>query len=263
MVTYTAYWYANISVSVKMTTRDSSQNQQTLVEQVINKLEQLVLTKLTPGDRLPTERDLAQQYGVSRTVVREAVRALTSRGLLEVRSRSGVVVSAPTVHQVAQTITSFLRAGLPQFDYRKVLEVRLLLEVQIAGLAAERRNENDLRQLEIALEENLQAHTLEDFVRWDIGFHAALAHATHNELYSLLLDSISEVMRAVRIMAFYHNMPEPSWVRVHRYHSVIFDQVKRGSIEGARQAMRDHLAEAEDTIMRVMATRALQSSQGS
>jgi GntR family transcriptional repressor for pyruvate dehydrogenase complex len=237
----------------------NSSHNKTLVHHVLAQLETFVQTQLKAGDRMPSERELAHQYGVSRTVIREAVRVLTAKGLLEVRSRSGVVVSTPTAANVSQSITSFLRAGLPELDYRKVMEVRLHLEVQIAGLAAERRTDTDLQNLQLTLEENLRSRTLEDFVRWDIAFHAALAKATHNELYSLLLDSIAEVMRAVRVMAFYLNTPEESWIRVHRYHSAIYEQVKQGSVEGARQAMRDHLAEAEDTMMRVMAMRAMQS----
>jgi GntR family transcriptional repressor for pyruvate dehydrogenase complex len=230
----------------------------TLARQVSDKLEDYVLTELKAGDRLPPERELAQKYQVSRTVVREAVHALTTKGLLEVRSRSGVIVSTPTAVQVSQSLTSFLRAGFPELDYRKVMEVRLHLEIQIAGLAAERRNEADLNQLSAILEKNLTSHTLEEFVRWDIAFHAALAQATHNELYLLILNSISEIMRAIRVMAFYVNVPEPSWVRVHRYHSAIYEQVMLRSAEGARDAMREHLSEAEETILRVMAIRALQ-----
>jgi GntR family transcriptional regulator, transcriptional repressor for pyruvate dehydrogenase complex len=232
----------------------------TLAKQVSDQLEKFVLTELKAGDRLPSERELAEKYQVSRTVVREAVHALTTKGLLEVRSRSGVIVSTPTAVQVSQSLTAFLRAGFPELDYRKVMEVRSHLEIQIAGLAAERRNESDLNELKLILDKNLNSHTLEEFVRWDIAFHAALAQATHNELYPLILNSISEIMRAVRVMAFYLNVPEPSWVRVHRYHRMIFEQILSGNPEAARHAMREHLVEAEETMLRVMAMRALQNS---
>jgi len=149
----------------------------TLGNQIADKLELFVLAELKPGDRLPPERELAQNYGVSRTVVREAVHALTARGLLEVRSRSGVVVSTPTAEQVSHSITSFLRAGFPELDYRKVMEVRLHLEVQIAALAAERRTDHDLRQMERILESYIDVRVLAEFVRWDMAFHAALAQA--------------------------------------------------------------------------------------
>ncbi|MCI0348719.1 MAG: FCD domain-containing protein, partial [Acidobacteriales bacterium] len=138
----------------------------------------------------------------------------------------------------------------------------LHLEVQIAGLAAERRSKADLEQIEEILRETLAARGLDEFVRTDMAFHSALAQATHNELYSLLLDSIAEVMRAVRVMAFHLYEPEANPKRSYKYHRAIYEQVKQSSAEGARQAMRDHLAEAEETIMRVMAMRALQSGDG-
>lgn len=222
-------------------------------------LEDMVLHQFKPGDRLPSERELAERFGVSRTVIREAVHALTARGLLEVRSRSGVVVSSPSQENVSQSITSFLKAGMPELDYRKVMEVRFHLEVQIAGLAAERRSPSDLRQMEIILQDTLRADTLEQFVEADLAFHRALAQSTVNELYSLLLDSIDGIMRAVRALAFQAGQTNPS--RAYHYHSAIYDQVKKGNSEGAREAMRAHLVEAEETVMRVMAARALNSQR--
>lgn len=231
--------------------------QSTLTSQITGALEAMVLQQLKPGDRFPSERELAEQFSVSRTVVREAVHALTARGLLEVRSRSGVFVSSPTRADVSQSITSFLKAGMPELDYRKVMEVRFHLEVQIAGLAAERHSQGDLQQMEISLENTLHAETLEQFVEADLAFHQALAQSTRNELYSLLLDSIDGVMRAVRALAFQAGQTNPS--RAYQYHLTIFEQVKKGSAEGAREAMRAHLVEAEETVMRVMAARALNS----
>lgn len=231
--------------------------QSTLTSQVTTTLEEMVLSQLRPGDRLPSERELAEQFSVSRTVVREAVRALTARGLLEVRSRSGVVVSVPTQANVSQSIASFLKAGMPELDYSKVMEVRSHLEVQIAGLAAERRRQSDLQQMEAILEETLHANTLEQFVEVDLAFHHTLAKATRNELYSLLMESLDGVMRTLRVLAFYLDNGKTSASRAYRYHHAIYEQVSNRSPEGAREAMREHLIEAEDTVMRVMASRAL------
>src|SRR5437868_4206273 len=107
----------------------------TLANQVSQQLEALIIERrLQPGDRLPAERELARQFGVSRTVIREAVRSLAAKGMLEVRSGSGTIVRAPNAAAVSQSMTLFLRAGYPELDYRKVLEVRSILEVEIAGL---------------------------------------------------------------------------------------------------------------------------------
>lgn len=223
----------------------------TLSNQVRERLEQMIVeSRLQPGDRLPAERELARQFGVSRTVVREAVRSLTAQGLLEVRSGSGTIVRSPSAASVSQSMAHFLRAGHPELDFRKVLEVRSILEVEIAGLAAERRTEADIERMERLLEETLTVTTREQYVKVDIAFHSALAEATRNEMFSLLLDSVVEIMRKLREMAF--DIP-PAPNRAYKYHREILEQVKQGSSEGARQAMREHLVEAEDTILRAMA----------
>lgn len=223
----------------------------TLANQVREQLEEMIVERrLQPGDRLPAERELARQFGVSRTVVREAVRSLMATGLLEVRSGSGTIVRAPTAAAVSQSMALFLRAGHPELDYRKVLEVRSILEVEIAGLAAERRTDEDIARMEQILEETLNATNREIYVKIDIAFHSALAQATHNEMFSLLLDSVVEIMRKLREMAF--DIP-PAPNRAYKYHRAILEQVKNGNGDGARQAMREHLVEAEDTILRAMA----------
>ncbi len=223
----------------------------TLANQVREQLEKLIIdNRLQPGDRLPAERELARQFGVSRTVIREAVRSLMAKGLLEVRSGSGTMVRAPTAEAVSQSMALFLRAGHPELDYRKVLEVRSILEVEIAALAAERRTDEDIRRLQELLDATPGATTREQYVNLDVGFHAALAQATHNEMFSLLLDSVVEIMRKLREMAFdIGSAPQ----RAARYHAAILEQVKQGNADGARQAMREHLVEAEDTILRAMA----------
>ena len=100
------------------------------------------------------------------------------------------------------------------------------------------------------LDETLTVTTRDAYVRVDVTFHALLARSTQNELFVLLLDSIAEIMSKVREMAF--DIPSAPH-RAHKYHSLILDQVKAGNAEGARQAMRDHLIEAEATMLSVMA----------
>lgn len=226
----------------------------TLTARVTDQIENLIVVgQLQPGDRLPPERELARQFEVSRTVVREAVRALAAKGLLEVRSGSGTVVCSPTPRSVAQTMSLFLRVGQRDLDYRKILEVRRLLEVEIAGLAAQRRTGEDLEAMEAILCEAESGGDRDRFVRTDMAFHSALARATYNELFSVLLDSVADVMITMRQMAF--DIPD-AFARALKYHRAIFEQVKGGDPERARQAMREHLMEAEDTIRRALASQA-------
>src|SRR4029434_1284654 len=113
----------------------------TLANRVTKEIEGLIIDgRIEMGRRLPSERDLADQFGVSRTVVREAVRGLVAKGLLEVRPGSGTIVRSPTCGAVTQSLTLFLLAGQSdlELDYTNVHEIRRVLEIEIAGLAAER-----------------------------------------------------------------------------------------------------------------------------
>lgn len=231
------------------------QRESTLASRVTRQIEHLIIEgHLQLDDRLPPERELARQFGVSRTVVREAVRALVAKGLLEVHPGSGTMVRSPTAETIAQSMTLFLRAGKPELDYEKVLEVRRVLEVEIAGLAAERRTAKDLEEMEEILHEASEIQDDRDrFAKSDVDFHAALARATHNELFSLLLDSVVDIMIKVRQMGFdVPGMP----VRALKHHRAILEQVKAGDPQRARQAMREHLIESEETIRQALALQA-------
>jgi GntR family transcriptional repressor for pyruvate dehydrogenase complex len=227
----------------------------TLAERVTEQIENLIVANhLQPGDHLPPERELARQFGVSRTVVREAIRALVAKSLLEVRPGGGTIVRSPTAEVVAQSMKLFLRGGLEPLDYDKVHEVRRLLELEIAALAAERRTEADLEALESILREipTIPKSDRDSFVRNDVNFHLTLARATHNALFSLLLDSIADVLFTVRQLGF--SVPDmPS--RVLKYHQAIYKQVKAGDPEKARQAMAEHLLESEDTMRKALSLR--------
>ncbi|MBI1879147.1 MAG: FadR family transcriptional regulator [Chloroflexi bacterium] len=217
----------------------SLQREATLSDRVTDQIENLIIANhLQPGDQLPPERELARQFGVSRTVVREAIRGLVAKSLLEVRSGGGTVVRRPTAEVVAQSMSLFLRGAQPTVNYEKIHEVRRLLEIEIAGLAAERHTEADL----VRIEENL--------ARIDIAFHAALAQATHNELFNLLLDSLADIMYEVRISGF--TVPN-AMARGLTYHSAIFEQVQASNPAGARRAMSEHLAEAAETQRHTLA----------
>jgi GntR family transcriptional regulator, transcriptional repressor for pyruvate dehydrogenase complex len=224
----------------------------TLVERVAEQIEgRIVGGQLTAGERLPSERELAEQFGVSRTVIREAVRVLAAKSLLEVRSGSGTVVRAPTTRAIAQSMTLLLRTG-ERIDHAAIHEVRRTLEVEIAGLAAERRTAEDSTRLAellaemAALFDGEPAVVRDRFTTNDVLFHAALARATHNELFVLLLDSIADVMLEVRRIGFEATGTHQDTLADHR---AIFEQVRAGHAEGARDAMRAHLVNSERVML--------------
>lgn len=224
-----------------------------LSDLVSRQIQELIRERhLMPNDRLPAERDLAEQFGVSRTVVREAVRGLAAKGLLEVTpGRGGTIVRLPSAETMSEMMTLFLRGNERTLDYDNLIEVRRVLEVAIAGFAAERRTVEDLQEMDHILKETLKVgNDRNRYVRWDLAFHKALAQATHNRLFPLLLESVNELMIEVRQLAF-RTLGAPA--RSYRYHRAIFDQVQAGDADGAREAMRDHLVEAEQTLRKALA----------
>ena len=226
----------------------------TLADRVTAELEGMIAgNQLRPGDSLPSVQELADQFGVSRTVVREAIRSLVARNLLEVRHGSGTTVRRPTAQNVAESIAFLLRTGAADFDFMKIVEVRLHLEVEIAGLAAERHTDADIVALEASVQEMAALNNDRDrLAQNDVAFHTTLAHATHNELYVVLIDSLGEIMLTMRQMAF--DLPGKQ-AEVVAYHAAVLEQVRAGNAEGARQAMRAHLGESEATIRQVLALR--------
>lgn len=226
--------------------------EESLAVRVAREVERLIVQgHLVAGTRLPSERDLAEQFGVSRTVVREAVRTLAARGLLEVRTGSGTVVRHPTSEAAAESMSRLLATHSHGLDYGRVIEVRRVLEVEIAGLAAERRTDDDLATLDTILtqaEDRLgDPHT---FVETDVSFHEALARATHNDLFLVILSSIALAMINVRRLGLrVPGTPE----RALTYHRSIYAAVKQGDGAAARHAMSEHMDEARQTVMAALA----------
>ena len=227
------------------------QREETLSTRVTTQLEQIIVNqRLAAGDRLPAERDLAERFGVSRTVVREAVRSLVARGFLAVKPGSCTVVRKPSAESLTQSISVFLRGNLVELDYAKVIEVRRALETEIAAAAALRRTDDDLARLEDILARTASMRqSRAEFVKLDVAFHSALATATHNELFPLLLEPVNGIMIKVRELGFkVPRAPE----RALKFHGRILERVRAADQEGARAAMRGHLEEAEATLRQAL-----------
>jgi GntR family transcriptional repressor for pyruvate dehydrogenase complex len=225
-----------------------------LSDQVAAQIQALVSeSALKLGEKLPSERALSKLLGVSRSVVREAVRALVAKGLLEVRHGGGMLVRAPDTALVSELMIMMLRSDR-EVTFMHVHEVRQLLEVEIAGLTAERRDEDDLLQMEAQLRAMVDHES--DPQRWaeaDVAFHAAIAVATHNPLYPILLNSIAEMLIELRLTAI--SLPDTPQKAYH-YHTIIFERIKAQDRPGARKAMRDHLRESQETFRKAHFIRA-------
>jgi GntR family transcriptional repressor for pyruvate dehydrogenase complex len=200
-------------------------------------LEEAILSgELMPGDLLPSEREISAQRGVSRSVVREALGRLASLGLVRSVPGSGTRVEAPSSRQVTVGYQRLL--SRPDFRMQDLAAVRLPLETTIAALAATRRTDADLVRLEQTqrVMDNARA-TLEDHVKADLEFHAALADATGNPLFQVVLAPIQQLL----IESRRRTLGRYGSRLAYRHHASILDAVRAGDAIAAEKAMRQHI----------------------
>ena len=174
-----------------------------LYEQIVQQIEESILKgTLKTGDQLPAERELAEQFGVSRTAVREAIKALSEKGLVEAYSGRGTFITNGTSQAIRQSLDLMMKLGrLAGANY--LAEVRSILEPDIAALAATRAEEQHLvsmREAVAVMDRSLQDPAA--FIEADLDFHLALAEAAANPLILSLLDSIVALLREQRIRIF-------------------------------------------------------------
>lgn len=215
-----------------------------LFEQIVAQVEESILKgQLKPGDQLPAERDLAQRFGVSRTAVREAVKTLREKGLVEAYSGRGTFVTTGTSQAIRHSLDLMIRIS-QQEGSANLAELRLVLEPEIAGLAATRIEEqllSTMREAVAVMDRNL--HDPDAYVEADLDFHLALAEAANNPLILSLLDSIVGLLREQRSRIFdVDGGPE----RGQFHHKRILMAIEKRDPKAARKAMRAHLKQVLD-----------------
>ena len=205
---------------------------------------------LKAGDKLPTESEIMQAWGVSRTVVREALSRLQAAGLVETRHGIGTFVLAPPVTGFGIDPAELATA----VDVMAVLELRISLETETAGLAAQRRSDEQLAAIRAALDElEANADGQGDTVSPDMRFHMLIAAATGNRYFEDIMAHLgSTLIPRARI-----NSPKvakedlPAYLRrVNREHEEIYEAIARRDPEAARAAMRLHLTNSRERLRR-------------
>ena len=214
-----------------------------LVDRVVNEIQRVIMSgQLEPGMKLLPERELADELGVSRTVIREAVRILVAKGLLETKPGVGTLVRQVTSDQIVEPLSLLLQAQEEGISIEHLHQVRHMLEVEIAGLAAMQATEEDIAELQTVLAEMESVTDIpESFAARDADFHRGLAKTTHNPLLIILLDSIRDLMQEVRLLVTRHPDLRKKVMPDHRR---ILDRVAAKDLDGARQAMEEHLEHA-------------------
>jgi len=215
-----------------------------LYEQIVQQIEESILKgTLKTGDQLPAERDLAQRFGVSRTAVREAVKALREKGLVEAYSGRGTFITDGTSQAVRQSLDLMVKIGQPEGS-QYLAELRAILEPEIAALAAARAQEADLGTMREAVAVMDRAGRDPDaYIEADLDFHLSLAEAAANPLILSLIDSIVGLLREQRMKIFkVDGGPE----RGQFHHKRILEAMEQSDPEKVRDAMRAHLEQVRE-----------------
>ncbi|MCF8032366.1 MAG: FCD domain-containing protein [Desulfarculaceae bacterium] len=191
-----------------------------------------------PGQRLPNERELAETFGTSRIIVREAIWDLKKSGLVEVKrgAHGGAFVQEMSHDAVASVMRDM--ASLGKVRPAHIIEVRLLIEPAVAALAAERAGEEDLAKMSEYLEVVPKQRT-DEYVRWQIGFHRMVGQASQNPLFAMqvniFLDFSEDMILNLRQKdRVYHGT---------KAHPAILEKIVQRDPEGAQRLLHDHLLE--------------------
>lgn len=201
-------------------------------------LDMVISGGLGPGERLPPERELCGRLGVSRTVVREALNLVEARGLINIEHGRGAVVSGEGPRAVRDTLGLLLRVQ-PKTLW-ELLEMRRILEIEVAGLAADRAGPEDVGAMRVQLDRmGRSIEAPEGYVDADVEFHAALARAARNGVLLMMLEPVVDLLRASRRVS----AARPGNAqRALLEHEQILAGVEAGDASGAREEMRGHLA---------------------
>ena len=216
-----------------------------IYEEIVRQVKQLIADgKLKSGDQLPPERDLAEKFMVSRTSVREALRALQSRGLIEIRAGEGAFVRDISVDTLIEPLALVI---LPHREaVGELFEARRLLEPAIAALAARRATREELVEMERILEEQArevgQGRT---GVAQDSALHAAIANSAHNRAITRIVSALMDLLSQSREESL-HTPGRPT--RSHEDHRRVLEAIKRRDEVAAHRAMLDHLIAVESLV---------------
>ena len=195
---------------------------------------------LQPGDRLPPERSLAEEYGVSRTAIREALRSMEMMGCVESRVGEGTFIKSPSLQNIVDPFSMVLTQNRQLGS--ELIEVRLILETEVAALAARRRTEEQLADLEQTIDDmraDVEAGGMG--VEADGAFHAILAEAAGNEALHVMLDMCEGMLSRTRpITQALKGVPRMAL----KDHAAICEAIRMSDEKAARRLMRTHLNRA-------------------
>lgn len=221
-----------------------------IYEEIIQQIKKLIVDgKLQPGDKLLSERELSEKMTVSRASVREAFSALEMMGIIEIRPGEGSFVRRISYEGMLEPLSFLLQVEID--DILQLLEVRKILEIEIAALAAVRASRDDVEELArimAVMKDQIGTGEIGDVS--DAAFHFTIARASGNAILVRVMNSISDLMTntfktARQKLFLVEDMPEI----LYQSHEQIYSAIAGHNPQQARRHMRDHLILVEDVMM--------------
>jgi GntR family transcriptional repressor for pyruvate dehydrogenase complex len=219
-------------------------NKANLYEQVADTLEQAIVRSDDRVKKLPSEQELCGRFNVSRTVIREALKVLKERGLVQPRNGDGSYISRPKPDTVSSAVNRLVQ--MDNISNEDLHGIRVILETAAVRLAAIHAKPEDFEHLEYALKQmEVRPLTAEKRIQADSDFHITIARASGNKLLELFVEVMTMLLREYMIKGF----PGPASIKpVINYHKKILQAVKNRNPDDAEEAMRSHLASARENV---------------
>jgi GntR family transcriptional regulator, transcriptional repressor for pyruvate dehydrogenase complex len=214
-------------------------------EDVARQIERLILKKLRPGDKLPSERELAEILSVSRSSIRDAIRSLELAGMVEPRQGAGTIVREISANSLTNPIANALKRKEELMS--ELLDFRRILEPPLAGRAATHASADEISELEDILDrQEAKLHTGENTIVEDSEFHYTVAMASGNSVVLKVLDILMDLLRETRERSLQvEGRPQKSLAG----HRRILAAIKRHDPEAAKAAMRRHIEDVEEIVL--------------
>ncbi len=221
--------------------------QKKLYEKVAEAIHEMIRSgQLKPGDKLDSVQQLAENFQVGRSAIREALSALRAMGLVEMKQGEGTYVKGFSSEQIAFPLSTAILMN--KHDVKNLLEVRKIIEAGTAASASKNRTMKNLQEMEQALKDMQQAFGDEQLgEKADVQFHLVIANASQNELLASLLDHVSgllqETIKETRRLWLYSN--ETTTEKLYEEHKNIYEAILSQDEEKARAMMLEHLDNVE------------------
>lgn len=219
-------------------------------EGVAKQIERLILKKLQPGDKLPSERELAETLGVSRSSIRDAIRSLELMGMVEPRQGAGTIVREISSESLGNPLANALKRKEELIG--ELLDFRKMLEPQLAARAATRVSAEEISEMEEILErQEKKLRAGENTVGEDSEFHYAIALASGNSVVLKVLDTLMDLLRDSRERSLQVEGRQQKSLVGHRR---ILSAIKRHDSDAAKAAMRRHIEDVEEIVQKLVNT---------